>query len=80
MAKTITLRLSDENYALFKSHAEADNRGIANLIETAALRQVRDSVFMDPAEEREILSDKKLMKGIRAGLRDARLRRGRFVP
>jgi len=80
MPKTITLRLSDADYELFRSRADADNRSIANLISTAAKRRLKDEVvYASPAEMREILSDRKLMADIRAGHRDARKRRGRFV-
>lgn len=79
MAKTITLRLSDRDYSLFRSCAEADNRTIANLIETAARRHIEEEALTDPAETREILSDRALMAALRAGHRDARRRRGRFV-
>lgn len=43
-------------------------------------RHLRHSVFMDSAEEREILADRKLMRSIRAGLRDVRLHRWKLVP
>ena len=79
MAKTITLRLSDGDYEDLKACAESDNRPISNLIETAALRYIREEAFMDPAEEREITADRRLMRRISAGHRDAAKRRGRFA-
>ena len=79
MPKTITLRLSDRDYAYLRAAAEADNRSIANLIETAAMRQLREERFASPEEMKEILADKQLLADIRAGQRDAKRRRGRFV-
>lgn len=79
MPKTITLRLSDKAYRAFRGYAEADNRSISNMIETAALRHLEECSFASAAEMDEIRSDKRLMARIHAGSRDARLRRGRFV-
>lgn len=79
MAKTLTLRLSDQDYELFRTYAAADNRAISNLIETAALKYLQEEALMSSAEEREILSDASLVKSLKAGHRDARKRRGRFA-
>lgn len=78
MPKTVTLRLDDATYAFFRDCAQADNRTLSNMIETAAKRQL-ESVYIDPEEEREILRDAPLMRRIRAGTRDAKGRRGRMV-
>jgi hypothetical protein len=79
MPKTITLRLSDEDYGKFLSFAQADNRPIANAIETLALRQLEEVLFVDPYEMEEILSDEALLKRMKAGSDQARKMRGRFV-
>ena len=42
MPKTVTIRLSDENYSTFSEAAKAENRSLSNLIETAALAKVRE--------------------------------------
>jgi hypothetical protein len=78
MPKTVTLRLDDATYAFFRDCAQADNRTLSNMIETAAKRQL-EGKYIDPEEEREILSDARLMRRIRAGTRDAKARRGRMV-
>jgi hypothetical protein len=80
MAKTLTLRLDDVTYETFLRAAEAERRSISNLIETAALRQLRESSFADDAEMAEILSRPELVKRLKAGSRDAHKRQGRFVP
>lgn len=78
MAKTVTLRLDDATYAFFRDCAQADNRTLSNLIETAARRHL-ERAYLDPEEEKAILRDAPLMRRIRAGIRDARARRGRMV-
>jgi len=79
MSKTITLRLSEENYERFLRFAEADNRPISNAIETLALRQLEEIFFVDAYEMEEILADKDLVARLKAGHEDARLGKGRFV-
>ena len=79
MPKTVTLRLDDQVYEEFRQAAEAENRPISNLIETAAMRHLREQQFVDDAEMTEILSDEKLAERLRTGSAQARARQGRFV-
>lgn len=79
MAKTLTLRLDDAAYETFLRAAKAERRSISNLIETAALRHVRESSFVDDVEMSEIVSRPELVKRLKAGSRDAHKRKGRFV-
>ena len=79
MAKTLTMRLDDETYQTFVQAAQAERRSLANLVETAALRHIQESQFVDDAEMAEILSRPGLVKRLKAGSRDARRRKGRFV-
>jgi predicted transcriptional regulator len=78
MAKTVTLRLDDATYAFFRDCAQADNRTLSNMIETAAKRHL-ERVSVDPEEQRAILRDAPLVRRIRAGARDAKSRRGRMI-
>jgi predicted transcriptional regulator len=78
MPKTVTLRLDDATYAFFRDCAQADNRTLSNMIETAAKRQL-EGAYIDAEEEREILRDAPLMRRIRAGIREAKSRRGRMI-
>ncbi len=80
MAKTLTMRLDNETYRTFVRAAQAERRSLANLVETAALRHIQDSLFVDDPEMIEILSRPGLVKRLKAGSRDAQRRRGRFVP
>lgn len=79
MPKTITLRLSDEDYQRFLSFAQADNRPIANAIETLALRQLDEVLFVDPFEMEEIMSDESLLKRLGVGHDQVLKLKGRFV-
>jgi len=79
MPKTVTLRLSDETYITFLEAAKAENRSLSNLIETAALAKVREQQFADDVEVAEIMANEELMKRIKKGSQEARLRKGSFV-
>ena len=79
MPKTVTLRLSDETYITFLEAAKAENRSLSNLIETAALAKVREQQFADDVEVAEIMANEELMRRIKKGSQEARLRKGTFV-
>jgi hypothetical protein len=79
MAKTVTLRLNDETYNVFLVASKAENRSIANLIETAALSKIRELQFVDDVEMAEILTNEDLLKRIKQGSKEAKTKRGRFV-
>jgi len=71
MAKTITLRLSDESYVMFVEWAKAENRSIANLIETIAPRRLTEEMFVSPEENTDILADEALLNRLRKGSEQA---------
>jgi uncharacterized protein (DUF1778 family) len=73
------MRLDEETYKKLKAAAAAERRSLANLIETAALRHLEDSEFVDDIETRDILSDPDLLKRLRSGHLQARKRKGAFV-
>ena len=79
MPKTVTLRLKDDVYQALLEAAHAENRSLSNLIKTAALMKIREQQFADDIELAEILANEELMKRIRKGSSEARLRKGRFV-
>ena len=79
MAKTVTLRLNDESYNAFLEASKAENRSIANLIETAALTKIRELQFVDDVEMAEILANEDLLKRLKQGSKEAKTKRGRFV-
>jgi hypothetical protein len=75
----VTLRLEDRIYEEFRQAAEAENRPISHLIETAALNHLREQQLVNDAEMAEILGNERLVARVRAGSEQARTRRGRFV-
>ena len=79
MSKTVTLRLSDENYKVYKKLAESDNRPISNFIETAVNRYIEESSLVDDFEMQEIKNNTELNKSIKRGLADMKSKKGRFV-
>ena len=79
MGKTLTLRLDEPTYRLFRQLAERDNRPLSNFIETAALRYVQETEAVDEFELAEIGGNEALSRSLKRGHRDARHRRGRFI-
>ena len=79
MSKTITLRLDDPVYRLFKGVAEQENRPISNFIETAVMRFVRENETVDEFEMAEIRGNVELNQSLRRGHQDAKHRRGTFA-
>jgi hypothetical protein len=79
MLKTVTLRLDERAYTALLEAAKAEKRPLANLIENAALAKIAEQQFADDGEVAEILVDDALVKRIKRGSREARLRKGRFV-
>ena len=79
MSKTVTLRLNDKTYQTFLEAALAENRPLSNLIETAAFAKIREQQFVDDLEMAEILENQDLVKRLKKGSREARMRKGRFV-
>ncbi len=79
MPKTLTLRLDDATYDTFVRAAAAERRSLSNLVETAALRHLQESHFVDDAEMAEILSAPALLERLRKGSADAKKRKGRLV-
>ena len=79
MPKTVTLRLSDDVYQLFRQSADSDNRPLSNFIETATKRFIEQSELVDESEMAEIRLDAALNRSIRRGQADVRSKRGKFV-
>jgi len=79
MSKTVTLRLDESVYHLFKGAAERENRPISNFIETAVMRFVQEHESVDEFEMGEIRGNVELNQSLKRGHRDAKHRRGAFV-
>lgn len=67
MAKTITVRLEDRVYEIFKKAAEGQKRTISNYIEYATLNYTVNETLVDDGEMSEILAD---TEGLERGLAD----------
>lgn len=67
MPKTITVRIDDHVYDMFKKAAEGQKRTISNYIEYATLNYTIGETIVDDAEMSEILS---IEKDIKKGLAD----------
>jgi len=79
MSKTVTLRLDEPVYRLFKAVAERENRPISNFIETAVMRFVREHETADEFEMAEIRGNAELNRSLKRGYQDAKRRRGTFA-
>ena len=79
MPKTITLRLDDDRYEIFKRLAEQENRPISNFIETATLRYIQSVEYADEFEMAEIKANKDLNESLQRGIEDAGSGRGYFL-
>jgi len=79
MSKTLTLRLDEPVYQLFKTAAERENRPVSNFIETAVLRFVKEYETVDEFEMAEIRDNVELNRSLKRGHLDAKSRRGTFA-
>ncbi len=79
MSKTITLRISEDNYNLLKAYAKSENRKLSNALETLAMRRLEEEFFVDEDEMAGILADRDLLERLKAGHAQAKKGQGRFV-
>jgi predicted transcriptional regulator len=79
MSRTITLRLKDSFYNLLRRLAEQDNRTLSNFIETSTLRYIEEHEYANEYEMAEIRDNQELNKSLKRGMKDAKLKKGRFV-
>ena len=79
MSKTVSVRLNDRVYRLFRKLAEQDNRPLSNFIETAALRYIEGGEFAGKSEAAVIRRSRELGKSLKRGIRDALAKRGRIA-
>ena len=79
MAKTITLRVTDETYEKFMAAAKVERRSLSNMIEILALKKLDEDIFVDQIEMDEILANTELMKKLQRGSKQAKARKGSFV-
>jgi len=79
MSKTVTLRLNENIYELFRAMAESDNRTLSNFIETSALRYIEEYEYVDDYEMEEIRENQQLNRGLKRAIKDMKAKKGKFV-
>ena len=79
MPKTITIRLDDPVYDIFKKAADGERRTISNFVEFATLAYVTNEILVSDQEMNEILSDVTLVKDLKKGLKDIKNGKYRLV-
>jgi predicted transcriptional regulator len=68
MGKTVTIRVDDDVYSMFKRAADGQKRTLSNFIEYAALAYLVNDMYVDDREMAEVIKNS---AGLRAGLSDA---------
>jgi len=79
MSKTVTLRLNERIYNMFRNLAVSENRTLSNFIETSVLRFIEHNQFVDEYEMTEIKNNKELNASLNRAIKDAKAKKGRFV-
>ena len=72
MSKTITVRLSEDEYQRIARCAEYEHRPISNFITHAVLNTITESHYVDALEMARINSDEKLLKKLKRGHKEAK--------
>lgn len=70
MSKSITVRLSDEDYEKVKSAATSENRTISNFIETRLLSDILEKNYADSEEMASYHADDELLKNVKSAMSD----------
>ena len=76
MTRTITVRIDDSTYDIFKLAADGQKRTISNYLEYATLNYTMNEILVDDMEMNEIL---KYEKDIKKGLSDISAGRYRII-
>lgn len=74
MAKTLTLRVEDDVYNIFKKAAEGDRRTISNYLECAALAYITNEMHVSDEEMKDIM---KFAPSLRKGLNE--VKKGKYT-
>ena len=76
MARTITVRIDDSTYNIFKLAADGQKRTISNYLEYATLNYTMNEMIVDDIEMNEILKNE---EDIKKGLSDISAGRYRII-
>ena len=77
--KTLTVRMSDDDYKKILQGSKKDHRTLSNFMLASTLRSIEKAYYTGAQETESILGDKMLMEGIEQGHNDAKKKRGRYV-
>jgi len=77
--KTLTVRMSDEDYQAILKGAKKDRRTLSNFMLSTTLHALERYYYTPQTETDEIMKDKLLMEGIEKGHKDAVKKRGRYA-
>ena len=78
MSRTITLRLSDQEYEQIALSAENEHRPISNFITHVVIKNLKESYYADSIEMAQINSDEKLLKKLKRGHQEAQAIREKY--
>jgi uncharacterized protein (DUF1778 family) len=79
MQKTITLRINDDVYEMFKKAAHGSRRTISNFLEYATLSFLSQDTYVSDHEMKEILKDNELIENLKQGEKEIKSRRFKIV-
>ena len=79
MHKTITLRINDDVYQMFKKAAHGSRRTISNFLEFATLSFLSNDSYVSDDEMKEILKDRNLLEDLKQGEKEIKSRRFKIV-
>jgi predicted CopG family antitoxin len=79
MHKTITLRINDDVYQMFKKAAHGSRRTISNFLEFATLSFLSNDSYVSDDEMKEILKDNNLLEDLKQGEKEIKSRRFKIV-
>ncbi|MFH1540431.1 MAG: CopG family transcriptional regulator [Elusimicrobiota bacterium] len=79
MSKTVTIRLSEEEYKKISLSAQSEYRPISNFITNTVLKEIEESLYTDVVEIDQIRGNKKLLEKLKLGHNDAKKMRGNFI-
>ncbi len=71
MPKTLTIRVDDKTYKIFKNAAETERRNLSNFIENATCEYIDAQMYVSDEEMTEIMKDapkiRKALKDVKKG-------------
>jgi uncharacterized protein (DUF1778 family) len=79
MHKTITIRINDDVYEMFKKAAHGSRRTISNFLEYATLSFLSQDTYVSDHEMKEILKDNELIENLKQGEKEIKSRRFKIV-